>query len=154
MAQRTGKSAAATTVSAYCGIGISTWRRNWEGAEAGVVIEHIKTRHQSPAKRAGLMNGDLLLAVRDEEGWHDVADKPTEEIPNIIRGAEGTAVTLRIKSFADGKMREVTLQRDTIIELGSWVDPNIPLDIQVQPDSHCGPLTEAPHAPLKLAMAR
>lgn len=65
----------------------------------------------SPAEKAGIRAGDVILAVDGEstEGWS------VAEAVKRIRGEQGTPVTLMIRS-ADGETtREVTIKRDTIV---------------------------------------
>jgi carboxyl-terminal processing protease len=63
----------------------------------------------SPAERAGILPGDVLLEVDGEstEGW------TVAEAVKRIRGEQGTPVTLQIR-HGDGDSEEVTITRDTI----------------------------------------
>lgn len=63
----------------------------------------------SPAEKAGIKAGDVILAVDGEstEGWS------VAEAVKRIRGEQGTPVTLTIRS--DGETRDVTIERDTIV---------------------------------------
>jgi carboxyl-terminal processing protease len=63
----------------------------------------------SPAEKAGIKAGDVILAVDGEstEGWS------VAEAVKRIRGEQGTPVTLTIRS--DGEQRDVTIERDTIV---------------------------------------
>jgi len=63
----------------------------------------------SPAEKAGIKAGDVILAVDGEstEGWS------VAEAVKRIRGEQGTPVTLTIRSGAE--TRDVTIERDTIV---------------------------------------
>lgn len=65
----------------------------------------------SPAEKAGIKAGDVILAVDGEstEGWS------VAEAVKRIRGEQGTPVTLMIRSSDGETTREVTIERDTIV---------------------------------------
>src|SRR5574342_684656 len=65
----------------------------------------------SPAEKAGIKAGDVILAVDGEstEGWS------VAEAVKRIRGEQGTPVTLMIRSSDGETTREVTIKRDTIV---------------------------------------
>jgi carboxyl-terminal processing protease len=65
----------------------------------------------SPAQRAGLQSGDVILKV-DER---DVVGLPLEEVIKQITGSPGTRVTLTILSPKTGQTRTVSLTRAEII---------------------------------------
>jgi carboxyl-terminal processing protease len=64
----------------------------------------------SPAEKAGIKAGDVILAVDGEstEGWS------VAEAVKRIRGEQGTPVTITIRDSA-GETRDVTIERDTIV---------------------------------------
>src|SRR3990172_11610344 len=64
----------------------------------------------SPAEKAGIKAGDVILAVDGEsaEGWS------VAEAVKRIRGEQGTPVTISIRN-SDGETRDVTIERDTIV---------------------------------------
>ena len=64
----------------------------------------------SPAEKAGIRAGDVILAVDGEstEGWS------VAEAVKRIRGEQGSPVTLTIRS-SDGELQDVTIERDTIV---------------------------------------
>ncbi|HET8945057.1 MAG TPA: S41 family peptidase [Dehalococcoidia bacterium] len=65
----------------------------------------------SPAEKAGIKAGDVILEVDGEstEGWS------VAEAVKRIRGEQGTPVTLMIRSSDGETTREVTVERDTIV---------------------------------------
>jgi carboxyl-terminal processing protease len=64
----------------------------------------------SPAQRAGLRAGDVILKVDGE----NVANLPLDEVVKRVMGPEGTSVTLTILSHDTGQARDVTLVRARI----------------------------------------
>jgi carboxyl-terminal processing protease len=64
----------------------------------------------SPAQRAGLKPGDIILRVNGQ----DVAGRPLDRVVNEISGPAGTSVTLTILTPVSGNMRQVTLTRATV----------------------------------------
>ncbi len=70
-----------------------------------VIIEPIEG---SPAARAGLLPGDVIVAVNG----YSVFDKTTDEVAGRIRGEENTPVRLTIER--SGKRRDYTLRRAVV----------------------------------------
>jgi carboxyl-terminal processing protease len=75
----------------------------------------------SPAKTAGILAGDYILKVNDEDtsGWS------TEQAVAKIRGPKGTKVTLNILHDKSTKPVDVTITRDDIVvpSVDSWIKP-------------------------------
>lgn len=65
----------------------------------------------SPAQRAGLRPGDIILQVNGD----DITSAPLEQAIQRILGPAGTQVTLTIVQSSDGHTRQVTLTRAKII---------------------------------------
>jgi carboxyl-terminal processing protease len=63
----------------------------------------------SPAQRAGLRPGDIILQVNGQ----DIAGKPLDQVVKEISGPAGTSVTLTILSPVSRGTRQVTLARAT-----------------------------------------
>jgi carboxyl-terminal processing protease len=63
----------------------------------------------SPAQRAGLKAGDLILQVNG----HDVTGQPLSQVVDEISGPAGTSVSLTILTPAAGETRQVTVTRAT-----------------------------------------
>ncbi|MGH9502494.1 MAG: S41 family peptidase [Terriglobales bacterium] len=61
----------------------------------------------SPAQRAGLKPGDIILEVNR----HAVAGRPLDQVVQEISGQAGSSVTLTILTPATGESRQVTLER-------------------------------------------
>lgn len=64
----------------------------------------------SPALRAGLKPGDIILRVNGQ----DIGGRPLDEVVKEISGPAGTSVTLTILTPASGNTRQVTLTRATL----------------------------------------
>lgn len=65
----------------------------------------------SPAQKAGLQPGDIILAV---DGT-DVSQAPLSEVVKRVLGPAGTDVILTIRSPESGEAREVTITRAKIV---------------------------------------
>jgi carboxyl-terminal processing protease len=83
----------------------------------------------SPAMKAGLKAGDLILKIVDKKNNvdKDTSTITLDEAVNLIRGEKGTEVTLTMFREGDKQSKEVTLVRD-IINVPStelkWLDNN------------------------------
>ena len=101
--------------NSYVGIGVTISSENVE-----VGLEIVDVTPDSPAYRAGLEIGDLLLAVEGQpvlDGSENALDITATK--NRVRGQEGTDVTLTISH--QGVIREVTITRATIKTVNvSW----------------------------------
>ncbi len=94
--------------STYIGVGI---RLREEGEEL-VVSELIE---DSPAQRAGIEPGDVLVAVDGES----VRGKDVAEVTGKVQGPEGTTVELTF--VRDGEEREFSMQRAELMDPSvSW----------------------------------
>ena len=63
---------------------------------------------ESPAEKAGLREGDILLQVDEQK----ITDESLDEIVNWIKGEKGSEVVLHV--LRDGKETEVTAVRDIV----------------------------------------
>jgi carboxyl-terminal processing protease len=93
----------ATVHGEFKGIGIKIQSR-----QGHVVI--VAPIDGSPAQRAGLRSGDIILKVsgQDITGW------PITKVVEKISGPPGTKVTLSVLNPRTGHIREVTVTRATI----------------------------------------
>lgn len=94
----------------------------------GVEIEPFETFirvvspiDDSPAKKAGIQAGDVIIGVNGE----DTSGKNTTEMAKLIRGEKGTSVTIKIRRGTNEV--EVPIVRDTI--------PLTTVKVSMAPDS-------------------
>jgi len=73
--------------------------------EGHVVI--VSPLDDSPAQRAGLQTGDIILKVNGE----DIAGLPLEQAVSLIAGKPGTTVALTILNPKTGQTRELSIVR-------------------------------------------
>jgi carboxyl-terminal processing protease len=90
-----------------------------QGQFEGVGIEvQVKNNHLvvvapidgSPAQKAGLRSGDIILQVNGQ----DITGLPLDQVVSRILGPAGTQVTLTIQDPSSGQTRDVTLTRAKI----------------------------------------
>ncbi len=77
--------------------------------EAGEM--ELTVMRDRPAARAGIQDGDILLAV---DGTVITSDMPVDEIVVLVRGDVGTQVVLRIRRGPDGEPFDVSVTRERI----------------------------------------
>jgi len=83
------------------------------GMEVGLrndVITVIAPLPNTPAERAGLMAGDIIVKIDDVE----TEDMSVDYAVQLIRGQEGTDVTLTIFRPGEREVQDITITRDTI----------------------------------------
>ena len=91
------------TSGKYGGVGIQIGKRD-------NVITVIAPTEDSPAKRAGIMAGDILIEIDGEE----TKSMSMDDAANLIRGKEGSEVTLTIERFNEDEPIDFTLIREDI----------------------------------------
>ncbi len=83
------------------------------GAEIQIKAGHVVVvapLDNSPAQRAGVHAGDIILKV----DGHEVTGLPLDQVVERVSGPAGTSVTLTILDPSSGRTREVTLVRASI----------------------------------------
>jgi carboxyl-terminal processing protease len=83
------------------------------GAEIQVKAGHVvivAALDDSPAQRAGLNAGDIILKVNGD----DISGLPLDQVVARVSGPAGTSVTLTILNASSGLVRDVTLVRASI----------------------------------------
>lgn len=103
----------------YCGVGLYIENDTKEN-----LISVVSAIAGSPAESAGITTNDKILAI-DGQGY---TGEQLSEAASYMRGEEGTEVTLRIRTAADGQTKDVKLTRGRIeIESvsGEMLDNNI-----------------------------
>jgi carboxyl-terminal processing protease len=91
------------TKGKYGGVGIQIGKRD-------DVITVIAPTEDSPAKRAGIMAGDILIKI----DGNDTKSMSMDDAAKLIRGKEGTYVILTIERFNEGVPLDFILTREDI----------------------------------------
>lgn len=89
------------------------------GVEMGLrdgYVRVLRTLPDNPARKAGILAGDILYKVNGEE----VYNLSTDEISKKVRGETGTEVTVTV--VRDGKEKDFTMKRETINNVSAYVD--------------------------------
>ncbi len=87
----------------YGGIGIQIGKRD-------NVITVIAPTEDSPAKRAGILSGDVLIKIDGK----DTESMSMDDAAKLIRGKKGTDVILTIERFNESELIDFTLTREDI----------------------------------------
>lgn len=85
----------------------------------GIELGFDKDKHMAviaplkdtPADRAGVKSGDLILKIDNK----DTANLSLPDAVNLIRGPKGSNVDLELFTEGDAKARDVSVTRDTIV---------------------------------------
>ncbi len=89
------------------------------GVEMGLrdgYVRVLRTLPDNPARKAGMLAGDILYKVDGEE----VYNLSTEEIAKKVRGESGTEVTVTI--VRDGEEKSFTMKREEINNVSAYVE--------------------------------
>ncbi len=89
------------------------------GVEMGLrdgYVRVLRTLPDNPARKAGILAGDIIYKVDGEEVW----DLPSDEIAQKVRGERGTEVTVTV--VRDGEERDFTMKRETINNVSEYVE--------------------------------
>lgn len=89
------------------------------GVEMGLrdgYVRVIRTLPDNPARKAGILAGDIIYKVNGEE----VYNLSTDEIANKVRGESGSEVTVSV--VRDGEELSFTMIRETINNVSAYVD--------------------------------
>ena len=87
-----------------------------EMGERDGYVRVLRTLPDNPARRAGILAGDIIYKVDGEE----VYTLTTDEISKKVRGETGTEVTVTV--VRDGKEKDFTMKRETINNVSAYVD--------------------------------
>lgn len=89
------------------------------GVEMGLrdgYVRVLRTLPDNPARKAGILAGDILYKVDGEE----VYSLSTEEISKKVRGEEGTEVEVTV--IRDGEEKSFKMKREVINNVSAYVD--------------------------------
>lgn len=101
--------------STYEGIGASV-------SQQGSDVVIVSTFRDSPAEKAGIKAGDVILAVdgQSAEGWS------TQQVVTHIRGKSGTSVSIKVR-HGDGTEATLSVQRADIPKQSVFTEPQVPI---------------------------
>ncbi|MEC9049830.1 MAG: PDZ domain-containing protein, partial [Candidatus Neomarinimicrobiota bacterium] len=91
------------TKGKYGGVGIQIGRRE-------KVLTVISPMENSPAKRAGIISGDKIIKIDDQE----TEGLSMDDAAKLIRGKKGSQVVFSIKRFSEEDLIEFELTREDI----------------------------------------
>ena len=114
--------------NSYVGVGM-TVQLNEEGYVTVLRVEPL-----GPAKEAGILAGDTLIAVNGE----DIKDCDINDTKNKVRGEAGTTVQLTL--LRDGETLTLDVERRTVevqVASGQMLEGNVGLVTIVNFDSRC-----------------
>ncbi len=89
------------------------------GVEMGLrdgYVRVLRTLPDNPARKAGILAGDIIYKVNDEE----VYNLSVEEIAKKVRGETGSEVTVTV--VRNGEEKSFTMKRETINNVSAYVD--------------------------------
>ena len=89
------------------------------GVEMGLrdgYVRVLRTLPDNPARKAGILAGDILYKVVGEE----VYDLSVDEIAKKVRGETGTEVTVTV--VRDGEEKSFTMKRESINNVSAYVE--------------------------------
>ena len=97
------------------------------GVEMGLrdgYVRVLRTLPNNPARKAGILAGDIIYKVNGEE----VYTLSTDEIAKKVRGETGSEVTVTV--VRDGEEKSFTMKRETINNVSAWykgLQKNLPI---------------------------
>lgn len=89
------------------------------GVEMGLrdgYVRVLRTLPDNPARKAGILAGDILYKVNDEK----VYSLSTDEVSKRVRGESGTEVKVTV--IRNGKELDFTMKRETINNVSAYVE--------------------------------
>lgn len=89
------------------------------GVEMGLrdgYVRVLRTLPDNPARKAGILAGDIIYKVDGEE----VYNLSTDEIAKKVRGEAGSEVTVTV--VRDGEEKSFTMKRETINNVSAYVE--------------------------------
>lgn len=117
------------TENAYVGIGVTIQKQE---EPKGLTV--ISVSKGGSAEAAGILPGDVMVTVEGQS----TAELTTTEVRNLVRGEEGTLVSIQI--LRDGQILDFSVPRrkiETAVAEGQMLDGNIGLIQIFNFDSRC-----------------
>lgn len=103
MTQQEMEDFSSTVEGTYVGIGVTIDIENGK-------VTVVSAFKGSPAEAAGIRPGDVLVSIDGQE----ISGKSLEEVSGLLKGPEGTQVTVKILRASDGSAIELVLTRALI----------------------------------------
>lgn len=119
--------------NAFVGVGITI-----QQAEEGFLV--VEVNPDGPGQEAGILAGDLLIAVSDQ----DVREMTMAEVRNLVRGEEGSEVSMTL--LREGQELTLSVQRrriQTEVAKGQLLEDGVGLVTIVNFDERCADETIA-----------
>lgn len=91
------------TKGKYGGVGIQIGKRE-------KVLTVISPMENSPAKKAGILSGDKIIKIDQQE----TENLSMDDAAKLIRGQRGTNITLTIKRYGENELIDFDLKRENI----------------------------------------
>ena len=106
-----------TTTGEFGGVGMYVSKQRENGEDRSGFVEVVAPIEDTPAFRAGVRAGDLIVALKeqDDEEFVSTEGLSIDEAVDLLRGAPGTSITIRIRRGTRAEF-PVTLER-AIIEV-------------------------------------
>lgn len=121
--------------NAYVGVGITIQAQE---DDSGFLI--LSVTSGGPAEEAGILAGDLLIRVEDQ----DVRGMDTKEVGNLVRGDQGTAVTMTVLRSGESMTLPVERRKvETVVARGEMLDKTTGLVTIKNFDERCADETIA-----------
>lgn len=115
--------------NAYVGIGVTI-----TAAGEGQGLEIQKVTPGGSAEEAGLLAGDLIVAVNGES----ILDKTTDEVKALVRGEAGTTVDIGVRRGEQERTFTVTRRQIlTPVATGTLLEQNVGLVTIANFNEHC-----------------
>lgn len=102
-----------THAEQFSGVGIRIGDKPDGGGKNTLTMIVMDVYANSPAKRAGVKPGDLILAVNGKDATGITAERAKEVIEKEIKGKPGTEVILRISRQGSGELN-IPIARDNV----------------------------------------
>lgn len=121
--------------NAYVGVGITI-----QVTEENEGFQIVAVTAGGPAEEAGLMVGDLLVMVNEQ----DVRGMETSDVRNLVRGEEGTCISMTV--LRQGVVKELEVERrkvETPVATYEMLEDNVGLVSIDNFDSRCADETIA-----------
>ena len=91
------------TKGKYGGVGIQIGKRE-------KILTVISPMENSPAKKAGILSGDKIIKIDQQE----TENLSMDDAAKLIRGQRGTNITLSIKRYGENELIDFDLKRENI----------------------------------------